>query len=381
MPANPHDRVWAAIDLAALERNLGRIRSALPPHVRYVAVVKADAYGHGLYQTVARLMQCHADAFAVANVFEGAEVREVGAGWPILVLGAVLPGEEEHLINHDLIATVSSEEEVKRFEKASRRAGQPLRVHLKIDTGMGRLGVWHSDAEALFARLEKSKQLVLEGIFTHFSSADHDPEYTRTQRDRLLRVIKKIPLKIQQDLLVHADNSAGLESFAKDSPLNAVRVGLLQFGLLPYPTSLLSRLAVEPVLSFSTRVGLVKELPSGTPISYGQTYRLKHRSRIAVLTAGYGDGIPTASSNRAEVLIMGKRCPVLGRITMDQTIVDVTHIEHPISPGDLATLIGKQGDEEITVTEFSDWGNCIPWETFCSLTKRVPRVYQTSRML
>ncbi|WOO39833.1 alanine racemase [Rubellicoccus peritrichatus] len=380
MPGNPQDRVWAAIDLAALERNLGRIRSALPPHVRYVAVVKADAYGHGLYQTVARLMQCHADAFAVANVFEGAEVREVGAGWPILVLGAVLPGEEDHLVNYDLIATVSGEEEVKRFEKAARRAGQALRVHLKIDTGMGRLGVWHSDAEALFKRLEKSKHLVLEGIFTHFSSADSDLDYTRTQRDRLLRFIKKIPVETQRDLLVHADNSAGLESFTKDSPLNAVRVGLLQFGLLPYPTSLLSRLAVEPVLSFSTRVGLTKELPSGTPISYGQTYRLKQRSRIAVLTAGYGDGIPTASSNKAEVLIMGKRCPVLGRITMDQTVVDVTHIEHPVSPGDIATLIGRQGREEITVTEFSEWGNCIPWETFCSLTKRVPRVYQTSRV-
>lgn len=380
MPGNPQDRVWAAIDLAALERNLGRIRSALPAHVRYVAVVKADAYGHGLYQTVARLMQCHADAFAVANVFEGAEVREVGAGWPILVLGVVLPGEEEHLVNYDLIATVSGEEEVKRFEKAARRAGRPLRVHLKIDTGMGRLGVWHSEAEALMNLLKKSRFLVLEGIYTHFSSADSDAEYTRIQRDRLLRVIGKIPLKTQQDLLIHADNSAGLESFAHNSPLNAVRVGLLQFGLLPYPTSLLSRLSVEPVLSFSTRVGFVKELPSGTPISYGQTYRLKHRSRIAVLTAGYGDGIPTAASNQAQVLIMGQRCRVLGRITMDQTIVDITHIKHTVSPGDLATLIGRQGKEEITVTEFSNWGNCIPWETFCSLTKRVPRVYQTSRV-
>lgn len=379
--SSPQNRVWASIDLAALERNLGRIRAALPRGVRYVAVVKADAYGHGLYQTVARLMQCGADAFAVANVFEGAEVREIGAGWPILILGAILPGEEALLLTHDLIATVSSEAEVARFEAAARQAGRPLRVHLKVDTGMGRLGVWHTGAAALFHRLEVSEHLLLEGVYTHFSSADVDAEYTRVQRQRLLDFIQTLPDAIAQRLLIHADNSAGLDSFAPQSPFNAVRVGLLQFGHLPYKDSLLSRLAIEPVLSFHTRVGLVKTLPAGTPISYGCTHTLSRDSQLAVLTAGYGDGIPTASSNRAEVLIRGQRCPVLGRVTMDQTVIDVTGLSSNVQVGDEAVLIGQQGTGHISVAEFSDWGHCIPWETLCSLTKRVPRVYLTARMV
>lgn len=378
---HPNKRAWATIDLAALERNLGRIRSALPPYVRYVAVVKADAYGHGLYQTVARLMQSQADAFAVANVYEGAEVREVGAGWPILVLGPVLPGEEHWLAAHDLIATLSTSEEVSRFEKAARVSGRPMRVHLKIDTGMGRMGVWHSQALDLFEQLERSRGLILEGIFTHYSSADSDPDYTGLQRERFLRFITKVPKTKRRDLLIHADNSAGLESFAGEGPFNAVRVGLLQFGHLPYRDSLLARLQVEPVLSFSTRVGLVKELPAGTPISYGQTYQLARRTRVAVITAGYGDGIPTASSNRGQVLIAGCRCPIIGRVTMDQTIVNINDLKDVPQVGDEAVLIGRQGGEEISVVEFSNWAECIPWETLCSLTKRVHRVYKTSRVL
>lgn len=380
MPALPQNRVWAAIDLAALERNLGRIRAGLPARVRYVAVVKADAYGHGLYQTVARLMQCAADAFAVANVFEGAEVREVGAGWPILVLGAVLPGEEDHLARYDLIATISSPEEVQRFEQAARRAGQPLRVHLKVDTGMGRLGVWHARASELLQTLIASPWLSLDGIYTHFSSADTDPDFTRIQRERLLGLLQQLPPQDIARLLIHADNSAGLESFTPESPFNAVRVGLLQFGHLPYGDSLLARLSVEPVLSFHTRVGLIKELPAGTPISYGQSCRLSRDTRIAVLTAGYGDGIPTAAGNRAQVLIGGHRCPVLGRITMDQTIVDISNPALHPSVGDEAVLIGHQGQGQISVAEFSTWGQSIPWEVFCSITKRVPRVYRTSRI-
>lgn len=373
-------RAWATIDLAALERNLGRIRAALPAHVRYLAVVKADAYGHGLYQTVARLMQCQADAFAVANVAEGAEVREVGAGWPILVLGPILPGEEKQLAQFDLTATVSSPEDIARLEKAAAAARRTIRVHLKIDTGMGRLGVWHTESEPLLNMLEESRGLTFEGVFTHYSSADSDPEYTALQRERFLRVIRRIAPQRRAQLLIHADNSAGLESFSRDGPFNAVRVGLLQFGHLPYRASLLARLKVEPVLSFSTRVGLVKTLPAHTPISYGQSSRLPRRSRLAVLTAGYADGIPTAASNRGQVLLKGQRCPIIGRVTMDQTVVDITALNTPPEVGDEAVLIGRQEGAEITVAEFSQWSASIPWETFCSLSKRVQRLYRTSRV-
>jgi len=381
MPASttgPHQRAWAEIDLGALERNLGRIRAALPPHIRYVAVVKADAYGHGMPQTAARLMQSGADAFAVANVFEAAELREIGTGWPILVLSPVLPEEDGLLIEHDLMATVSDTAEVARLDAAARRAGRVLTVHLKIDTGMGRVGAWHSRAPAVFAAIAEAGNLALGGLFTHFSSADSDPGYTRYQRRVFLETLERCPGLAGHRVLIHADNSAGLETFSADSPFNAVRVGLLQFGLVPYHESLLARLRVEPVLSFHARLALVKDLPAGTSISYGRTHTLERDSRVALITAGYGDGFPTAASNTAEVLVRGQRAKVLGRITMDQAIIDVTGIPEA-TVGDVATLIGSQGEETITVEEFSRVSRAIPWESFCSITKRVPRVYRTAR--
>jgi alanine racemase len=373
------NRCWAEIDLAALERNLGKIRAALPPHVRYVAVVKADAYGHGLAQTVSRLMQCGADCFAVANVAEAAEVREIGSGWPILVLGAILPGEESALAEFDLMATISTLEEIDRLDDAGRAANRRLPVHLKIDTGMGRLGVWHLEAADLARRLVVAPHLAWRGVFTHFSCADSDPVFTTIQRRLFLDTLRQLPAPPEPNgFLIHADNSAGLESFAADSPINAVRVGLLQFGLLPYPNSILARLSPDPVLSFHARVGLVKNLPAGTGISYGRTHTLARDARVAVLTVGYGDGLPTAASNRAQILLHGRRCPVLGRVTMDQTVVDVSALPN-VAVGDIATLIGTQDSESIGVAEFSLWCDCIPWETFCSITKRVPRIYKTAR--
>jgi alanine racemase len=372
-------RCWAEIDLAALERNLGKIRAALPPRVRYVAVVKADAYGHGLAQTVSRLMQCGADCFAVANVSEAAEVREIGSGWPVLVLGALLPGEESALAEYDLMATVSTLGEIERLNAAGRAADRRLPVHLKIDTGMGRLGVWHLEAAELARRLVAAPHLSWRGVFTHFSCADSDPVFTAIQRRLFLDTLRQLPAPPEPaGFLIHADNSAGLESFAADSPINAVRVGLLQFGLLPYPNSLLARLQPDPVLSFHARVSLVKDLPAGTGVSYGRTHTLARDSRVAVLTVGYGDGLPTAASNRAQILVRGRRCPVLGRVTMDQTIVDVSALPE-IAVGDIATLIGEQDGATIGVAEFSHWCDCIPWETFCSITKRVPRIYKTAR--
>ena len=370
-------RCWAEIDLAALERNLKHIRAALPSRLKYVAVVKADAYGHGLPQTAARLMHAGADLFAVANVAEAAALRELGPGWPILVLSAVLPDEDHALAEYDLTAAVSSAGEVDRFNELGRRTGRPIAVHLKIDTGMGRLGVWHTDAPALYAKIRASEFVRLDGVFTHFSSADSDSAYTRKQRKVFLDTLRRLPDLDSAKLAIHADNSAGLETLQRRSPINAVRVGLLQFGILPHPSSILARVHVDPLFSFHARVGLVKQLPRGTAVSYNRTYTLTRNSTVAIVTAGYGDGIPTSCSNRAEVLIRGHRCPVLGRVTMDQTIVDVT--DNPgVAVGDHVVLVGKQDAEEITVTEFSNWAETIPYEILCSVTKRVPRVYRTT---
>jgi alanine racemase len=372
-------RCWAEIDLAAVERNLHLIRGSLPSHIRYVAVVKADAYGHGLQHVAGRLMHAGADLFAVANITEAAQLRELGPGWPILLLSPLLPDEDRFAAEYDLAVTVSTEDEVSRMERAARAAGRPVSVHLKIDTGMGRLGVWHREAPALLRMISASPSLRLAGVFTHFASPDDDAPFTEEQRRRFLAVLAECSIggSAQDSLFIHADNSAGLETMPGKSPFNAVRVGLLQFGILPHPSSFLSKVMTEPVFSFHTRVGIVKRLPAGTTVSYGRTRTLSRETRTAVLCAGYGDGIPRSVSNRASVLIHGTRCPVLGRVTMDQTIVDITEIEG-VASGDEAVLVGRQGGAEISIGEFSRWADTIPWETLCSVTKRVPRVYRTA---
>lgn len=369
-------RCWAEIDLAALERNLRLIRASLPAHIRYVAVVKADAYGHGLPHTAARLMHSGADLFAVANLSEAAALRELGPGWPILLLSPLLPEEDRYLAEYDLAATLSTEDEVQRFAAVGRSVGKPIAVHLKVDTGMGRLGIWHEHAPALCAQITANPHLRLAGIFTHFASPDDDPAFTEEQRRRFLAALRQCTDVDPAAIFVHADNSAGLETMHGASPFNAVRVGLLQFGILPHPNSMLAEVHTEPVFSFRTRVGIVKPLPAGTTISYGRTHTLSRDSTIAILCAGYGDGIPRAVSNRASVLIHGRRCPVLGRVTMDQTIVDVTDVP-AVGCGDEAVLVGRQDTVEISITEFSRWADTIPWETLCSVTKRVPRIYRT----
>jgi alanine racemase len=369
-------RCWAEIDLAALERNLRLIRASLPPHMRYVAVVKADAYGHGIHQVAARLMHAGADLFAVANVAEAATLRELGPGWPILILGPLLPSEDRALADFDLAATLSSSDEVVRFEKVAHAAGKVIPVHLKIDTGMGRTGVWHEVAAAVCAEILACPHLRLAGVFTHFASPDHDAAFTSEQRRRFLAALAQCPgLRLPQ-LFVHADSSSGIETLPGRSPFNAVRIGLLQFGVLPHPNSVLAQVRTEPVFSFHTRVGLVKRLPAGTTISYGRTHTLRRDSTLAILCAGYADGMPRAASNRAQVLVHGVRCPVVGRVTMDQTIVDVTD-SPTVSCGDEVVLVGRQHGAEITLAEFSRAAETIPWETLTSVTKRVPRVYKT----
>ncbi|MDF9832956.1 alanine racemase [Ereboglobus sp. PH5-5] len=372
-------RCWAEIDLAALERNLRLIRASLPPHMRYVAVVKADAYGHGLQQVAARLMHAGADLFAVANLAEAASLREIGPGWPILLLSPLLPEEDRYLVEYDLIVTVSTSDEVRRFDAVGRAAGRPVTVHLKIDTGMGRAGIWHECAEKLCAEILASPNIRLGGVYTHFASPDEDASFTDEQRKRFLKALACCPKLDLSQLFVHADNSAGLDTLEAAGPFNAVRIGLLQFGIVPGRDGLLAHVKTEPTFSFKTRVGIVKKLPLGTGISYGSTHTLRRDSKVAVLTAGYGDGIPRSVSNRASVLVHGIRCPVLGRVTMDQTVIDITDIPTmtKVASGDECVIIGRQDGAEITISEFSHAADTIPWETLCSVTKRVPRLYKT----
>ena len=371
-------RAWAEIDLSAFERNLGKIKAALPDRVRYIAVVKADAYGHGMPQIVSRLLQCGVDCFAVANVYEAADAREIGPGADILVLGALLPEESEHIVAYDLTATVSSAGELARLAALGAKHRRKIPIHIKVDTGMGRLGVWHEEAEALVAAALQNPAVSLRGMFTHFASAESDPEFTREQRRRFLAVLAKVRREIVSGLVIHADNSGGLESFSEAMPFNAVRIGLLQYGHKPGPGAFLNRIATEPVLSFRARVGLVKDLPAGTDISYGRTHTLKKPARVAIVTAGYGDGLPTSASNRGKVIVAGERRPILGRVTMDQVVVDITGMDG-VREGDAVTIIGREAGSTITVEEFCADTDCIAWEALCTITKRVRRIYRTAR--
>lgn len=374
----PGSRAWAEIDLPALDRNVGRIKAALPSRVRYVAVVKADAYGHGMAEVVSRLLQAGVDCFAVANVEEAARVREIGPQAEILLLSPALADEYAQALSLGLVLTLSSSEEAAALGALAAARGQRAKVHVKVDTGMGRSGVWHAEATRLIAEVTAHPGLDLRGVYTHFSHADGDAAFTAAQRRLFLGVLAGIPEPIRTKLLVHADNSSGLDTFAVDAPFNAVRIGLLQYGLPPHPGSFLERIRPEPVLAFHARVVLIKRLPAGTAVSYGRTHTLARDSRVAIVAAGYGDGIPTAASNRGQLLIRGRRCPILGRVTMDQTLVDVTDLPEA-AVGDVATILGAQGSGRITVDDFCGWSDCIPWEALCTLTQRVRRVYRTDR--
>ena len=371
-------RCWAEINLAALERNLRLIRDSLPPHVRYVSVVKADAYGHGIHPTAARLMQSGVDLFAVANVKEASEIREIATGWPILILGPLLEEENEALLEMDLIPTLSSHTELERLRALSHKYQKVIPAHLKIDTGMGRYGIWWEDAIELINQIQQSPEIKLCGALTHFAEAS-DLEYTANQRGHFLTILQKTQIHRQADFWVHADNSSSLRSFDRKAIFNAVRIGLLQFGVSPPQGSILADVPVEPVLSFHARLAMIKKLPKGTSLSYGRQFTLKKDSRIGIISAGYGDAIPLPSGNRAFGLVNGQPYPLVGRITMDQTLIDLTEAPAEIQLDQTVTLIGKQAKEEILLTELARHGQTIPWELLCSITKRVPRIYTTVR--
>jgi alanine racemase len=373
----PCYRCWAEVDLDALGGNLSWIRHRIGPAVKILTVVKADAYGHGLKQIAALLMQRGADIFGVANLAEAHAVRSVGRGWPVLMLGACLPGEVETAVLDEVMPTISSSREARLFSSAAARLGRTASVHVKVDTGMGRLGVAVKDAVRLIREMVRMPGLRLQGLYTHYSSAEDDAVFSRVQRERFDHVLKQLAGEGIQIPLVHANNSGAL-LHEPGTLHNLVRPGLLVYGVIPpgrRPNAVRLRRQLRPALSFKCRVGFVKEIPAGTPVSYGRTYVARRRMRVATLTAGYGDGYPRTGSNRGETLIHGKRCRVLGRVTMDQMMADVSRVPD-IQPGDEAVLIGCQGSDEISVAELASWCGTVPWEVLTGISYRVPRIYR-----
>lgn len=370
-------RCWAEIDLSALRGNLAWIRHRAGKGVKIITVVKADAYGHGLKQIAALLMQSGTDIFGVANLAEAQAIRSVGRGWPILMLGACLPDEVESAVRDDVMPTVSSVAEAQAFEASAARQNKFALVHVKIDTGMGRLGAPTAGATELLAQMATMPHLHVSGIYTHYSSAEDDRKFSSEQRKRFEAVVRELRAKKLLPPLVHANNSAALlhEPPGLD---NVVRPGLLVFGVVPPGTRRVDSAicnGLQAALSLHCRVGFLKEIAKGTPLSYGRTFIAPRSLRIATLTAGYGDGYPRAASNRAEVLVHGKRCRIVGRVTMDQTLVDVSAIKG-IKLGDEVVLIGRQAREEMTATELAATCGTVPWEILTNITYRVPRLYR-----
>lgn len=370
-------RCWAEVDLEALRENLAWLRHRVGPSVKIMTVVKADAYGHGLKQIAALLMQSGTDVFGVANLAEARVIRSVGKGWPILMLGACLPDEIETAVRDEVMPTISSLEEAQAFAAAAEKFRKTVVVQVKVDTGMGRLGVAVERAVELIQEIQAQSALKLEGIYTHFSSAEDDAEFSRRQVARFQKLLTDLAAEGIRPPLIHANNSAAL-LHEPEAMFNLVRPGLLVYGIVPEgrrrnESGLEKKL--RPALAWKCRVGLVKEIMAGTALSYGHTFIARKKMRVATITAGYGDGYFRAGSNRAQVLVGGRRCRVLGRVTMDQMMVDVSRVK-TVAVGDEAVLIGRQGAEEITASELAGWCGTIPWEVLTNITYRVPRLYR-----
>ncbi|MFA4889853.1 MAG: alanine racemase [Candidatus Omnitrophota bacterium] len=360
---------WAEVNLANLVHNLNQVRSRLRPGVKVMVTVKADAYGHGLVPVSRQLISAGVEFLGVASIDEGIKLREARINAPVLILGLVLKKDIGPLFQYRLTPTVCDLELAVALNQKAKFLNTRQAVHIKVDTGMGRVGVLHEDAFLLVRKIQRLSRIDIEGIFTHFAFADINQDFTRYQLllfNRLVERLRKLGVNIP---LVHAANSMGLLDY-QDSHFNLVRPGLVIYGL--YPKEGLS-IRLKPVLSLKTKIVLVKKIPKGYGISYGHAYVTDKDTLMVVLPIGYGDGYPRNLSNLASVLIKGKRFKISGRICMDQMMVDVGNLA--VKTAEEVILIGRQGKNRITVEELAGYAGTISYEIVCGLGSRIPRVY------
>jgi alanine racemase len=364
---------WVEIDLDAIESNFMSIRQELPAGVKLLVVLKANAYGHGaliLSQEYARL---GADMVGVAVLEEGIEIRKTVPDLPVLVLGPSNPAQAELIIVHDLQQTVFTAETAQVLNAKAIEMGKKAHIHVKIDTGMGRLGIDFARAVEFMGYLKKLNGLSVDGVMTSFSTADApDDAYLNLQIQRFKRVLDELRMEGILVPLVHAANSAAL--IREDEALfNMARPGIMIYGIPPLPQTS-ETLSLKPALSFKTRIVEIRDVAPGTPVSYGRTYITPRQSRIAIIPVGYDDGYMRILSNKVDVLLHGTRVPVVGAICMDMCMLDVTTLKNA-KIGDDVVLIGTQGNERITVNELASISGTIPYEFLCRISRRVPRVY------
>jgi alanine racemase len=360
-------RCWAEISVDALRHNAAFARARLAADVQLLAVIKANAYGHGL-PGVAQALAAEAQLFGVANLHEAIETRAV-VPHPVIILGPALPSERADIVARGFIASVSSFEEASEFTRCA--PGSHALLDCVIDTGMGRMGIDAEDAVDVVQKIAALPNVTIHSVSSHLPSADSDQDYTAAQLARIRELVARLRAAVPGTYLVHTLPSAGVLSFAS-SAFDVVRAGLMLYGIAA-PRDYQPQL--RPALTWKTRVVLVRDVPAGTSISYGRTFTTTRPTRVATLSVGYADGFPRILSNRgAAVLIRGRRCSLLGRVTMDLIMADVTDLPN-VATGDEVVLLGTQGGEQILATDLADLASTIPWEIFTRIGTRVARVY------
>ncbi len=366
-------RAWIEIDLAALADNVRQIKQKLAPKTELMAVVKADAYGHGAIRVAETALQYGADWLAIATLGEGIELRQAGITAPILILGAINTLEEIIAIAHwHLEPTLCNIEQALLFSEVSSQIEQPLPVHLKIDTGMSRLGTLWTEGLEFVKFVHQLPYLEIKSIYSHFATAD-DPN--PTIMDRQLKRFQFVISQLQENGIplpsLHIANSAATLTDAQYH-YDRVRVGLALYGLYP-AEHLRETVNLKPVLQVKARITQIKDLPIGSGVSYGHQYNCDRPLRLAVVGIGYADGIPRRLSHRLRVLIQGQWVSQIGAITMDQLMLDITHLPH-IQAGEIVTLMGKEGDLAISADDWATELGTISWEILCGFKHRLPRV-------
>lgn len=370
-------RAWAEIDLDAVEGNYRTVASRLSPGCRGMAVVKADAYGHGAVPVARALVRAGADWFGVSNLDEAVQLREAGIDAPILILSYTPPEEAPRLARYDITQAVVGASFADHLEQAAAAAGVTVRVHIKLDTGMSRVGFpcrggeREIDAVAASCRLP---HLQPEGIFTHFASADEqdDGGFTQLQYSRFMEAVGRLERQGIRFTLRHCCNSAAAMRFP-EMHMDMVRPGIILYGVAPAPW-MEGMLPLQPAMQMKSVLSLVKALPGGIPVSYGRTFATPGDRMVATVPVGYADGYPRCLSNRADMLVAGRRARVIGRVCMDQCMLDVTGAAG-LREGMEVTVFGRDGGVWLPVEEFSRLAGTIPYETVCLIGKRVPRVY------
>ena len=369
---NCKHRTWAEISLDAIEHNLRAIKSRLKPGVKLLCSIKANAYGHGALP-LAHFLHDKCDYFGLAALEEAIALRQAGIDKPMLLLGYTSPGLYHCVIEHNLIQTIFSLEQAQALSATAKKAGKTAHAHLAVDTGMGRIGFANTEQS-----LKDIKQIIalpnlaIEGIFTHFASADHsDKTLTQTQYQRFDQFLSGLRIA-NSELIKHACNSAALIDF--DQHYDLVRIGIAMYGHYPSEQINKSALPLAPALEWKTRVSHLKAVPVGTGISYGHSFITTRETRVATLPVGYADGYPRALSNTGHVLIAGQRAPIIGKICMDQMMVDVTGIPS-IALEDEVVLVGKSGKFTITLEDIAMRSGSLNYEVACRIGCRVSRLY------